>query len=32
MVFSLRNGRVTEFQEFTASAAINAAYAVAEPI
>ena len=28
MVFTLRNGKVTEFQEFTDSAAINAAYAV----
>lgn len=26
MVFTLRNGKVTEFQEFTDSAAINAAY------
>jgi uncharacterized protein len=32
MVFSLRNGKVTEFQEFTDSAAINAAYAVAAPV
>jgi len=32
MVFSLRNGKVTEFQEFTDSAAINAAYAVAQPV
>ena len=32
MVFSLRNGKVTEFQEFSDSAAINAAYAVAEPV
>ena len=31
MVFSLRNGNVAEFQEFTDSAAVNAAYAVAEP-
>jgi ketosteroid isomerase-like protein len=31
MVFSFRNGKVTEFQEFTDSAAVNAAYAVAEP-
>jgi ketosteroid isomerase-like protein len=28
MVFTLRNGKVTEFQEFTDSAAVNAAYAV----
>jgi hypothetical protein len=28
MVFTLRNGKVTEFQEFTDSAALNAAYAV----
>ena len=28
MVFTLRNGKVTEFKEFTDSAAINAAYAV----
>jgi uncharacterized protein len=28
MVFTLRNGRVTEFQEFTDSAAVNAAYEV----
>ena len=28
MVFTLRNGRVTEFQEFTDSAAVNAAYTV----
>ena len=27
MVFTLRNGKVTEFQEFTDSAAVNAAYA-----
>ena len=27
MVFTVRNGKVTEFQEFTDSAAINAAYA-----
>jgi len=26
MVFTLRNGKVTEFQEFTDSAAVNAAY------
>jgi len=32
MVFTLRNGRVTEFQEFTDSAAINAAYAVAATV
>jgi ketosteroid isomerase-like protein len=29
MVFTLRNGKVSHFQEFTDSAAINAAYAVA---
>jgi ketosteroid isomerase-like protein len=28
MVFTLRNGKVTAFQEFTDSAAVNAAYAV----
>ena len=28
MVFTLRNGKVSHFQEFTDSAAINAAYAV----
>lgn len=28
MVFTLRNGKVTEFQEFTNSAAVNAAYTV----
>jgi uncharacterized protein len=28
MVFTLRNGKVTMFQEFTDSAALNAAYAV----
>jgi ketosteroid isomerase-like protein len=28
MVFTLRNGKVTHFQEFCDSAAINAAYAV----
>jgi ketosteroid isomerase-like protein len=28
MVFTLHNGKVTEFQEFTDSAAVNAAYAV----
>jgi len=28
MVFTLRNGKVSEFQEFTDSAALNAAYAV----
>jgi uncharacterized protein len=28
MVFTLRNGKVTDFQEFTDSAAVNAAYAV----
>jgi uncharacterized protein len=28
MVFRLRNGKVTEFQEFTDSASVNAAYAV----
>ena len=28
MVFTLQNGKVTEFQEFMDSAAINAAYAV----
>ena len=28
MVFTLRNGKVTEFQEFTDSAAVNAAYAI----
>jgi ketosteroid isomerase-like protein len=28
MVFTLRNGRVVNFQEFTDSAAVNAAYAV----
>ena len=28
MVFTLRNGKVTEFQEFTDSASVNAAYAV----
>jgi hypothetical protein len=28
MVFTLRNGKVTEFQEFTDSAGVNAAYAV----
>jgi ketosteroid isomerase-like protein len=28
MVFTLRNAKVTEFQEFTDSGAINAAYAV----
>jgi ketosteroid isomerase-like protein len=32
MVFTLRNGKVTEFQEFTDSAAINAAYAVAATV
>lgn len=31
MVFTLRNGKVTAFQEFTDSAAVNAAY-TAEPI
>ena len=28
MVFTVRNGKVTEFQEFTDSAAVNAAYEV----
>jgi ketosteroid isomerase-like protein len=28
MVITLRNGKVTDFQEFTESAAVNAAYAV----
>ena len=28
MVFTVRNGKVTEFQEFTDSASVNAAYAV----
>jgi uncharacterized protein len=28
MVFTIRNGKVTEFQEFTDSAAVNAAYEV----
>ena len=28
MVFTLHNGKATEFQEFTDSAAVNAAYAV----
>jgi ketosteroid isomerase-like protein len=28
MVFTVRNGKVTAFQEFTDSAAINAAYQV----
>ena len=28
MVFTLRNGKVTEFQEFTDSAAVNASFAV----
>jgi uncharacterized protein len=32
MVFTLRSGRVTEFQEFTDSAQINAAYAVAASV
>jgi ketosteroid isomerase-like protein len=29
MVFTLRNGRMSHFQEFSDSAAINSAYAVA---
>jgi uncharacterized protein len=28
MIFTLRNGKVSEYQEFTDSAAVNAAYAV----
>jgi ketosteroid isomerase-like protein len=32
MVFTLRNGKVTEFQEFTDSAQVNAAYEVAERV
>lgn len=32
MVFTLRNGKVTHFQEFCDSAAINAAYAVATAV
>jgi len=32
MVFTVRNGKVTEFQEFTDSAQINAAYAVAASV
>jgi ketosteroid isomerase-like protein len=32
MVFTLRNGKVTAFQEFCDSAAINAAYAAAAPV
>jgi ketosteroid isomerase-like protein len=28
MVFKVQNGKVTEFQEFTDSAALNAAYPV----
>ena len=32
MVFTLRNGKVTEFQEFTDSAAVNAAYAMAAAV
>jgi uncharacterized protein len=31
MVFTLRNGKVIEFQEFTDSAAVNAAYESEEP-
>jgi len=31
MVFTFRNGKVTEFQEFTDSAALNAAYESQEP-
>src|SRR6185436_5080538 len=32
MVFTLKNGKVVEFQEFSDSAAINAAYAVAAAV
>lgn len=32
MVFTLRNGKVSEFQEFTDSAALNAAFAVAASV
>ena len=32
MVFTLRNGKIVQFQEFCNSAAVNAAYAVAESV
>jgi len=32
MVFTLRNGKIAGFQEFCNSAAVNAAYAVAESV
>lgn len=32
MVFTLKNGKVVAFQEFSDSAAINAAYAVESPV
>jgi uncharacterized protein len=32
MVFTLRNGKIAQFQEFCNSAAVNAAYAVAESV
>jgi len=32
MVFTLRNGKVTHFQEFCDSAAVNAAYAIAAAV
>ena len=32
MVFTLRDGKVVHFQEFTDSAAVNAAYAIGAPV
>ncbi len=32
MIFTMRDGKVTQFQEFTNSAAINAAYAVSASV